>query len=108
MISDGPVIQSFKTSLKDGNIIESNTTTFTCSVDTRPGADIKLLGPKGETLENLSDRNELIYDLHNVGCTHSGRYTCWTKNQKTTEEIEQPLDIKVKCWFGYMHSLGLC
>jgi hypothetical protein len=94
-----PEIESFETSPPEGEIIESNTTTFTCSVDTRPGADIKLLGLDGQPLESVSDFYELRYDLRNVGCVHSGKYTCWTKNKKTEKEMEQSLEIKVKCWF---------
>jgi hypothetical protein len=100
--ADGPEIDSFKTSPQDGEIIESKTTTFTCSVDTQPGADIQLIGPKEDTLESVSNTKELTFNLLDVGCADSGTYTCKTQNQNTGKNEQQQIEINVKCWFEHI------
>ncbi|ELU16509.1 hypothetical protein CAPTEDRAFT_185471 [Capitella teleta] len=96
IVNYGPEIQEFKTTPQDGSIIESNSTTFSCSVDTRPGTSIRLTGPQGLS-ESVEAGNELEHTINNIGCIHSGTYTCTSNNPKTRIDVDKTIDIKVKC-----------
>uniref|UniRef100_X1ZS64 Ig-like domain-containing protein n=1 Tax=Capitella teleta TaxID=283909 RepID=X1ZS64_CAPTE len=96
IVNYGPEIQEFKTTPQDDSIIESNSTTFSCSVDTRPGASILLTGPHGLS-ESVGDETELQHTIHDIGCIHSGTYTCTSNNKETGIEVDKTMDIQVKC-----------
>ncbi|ELT91319.1 hypothetical protein CAPTEDRAFT_227099 [Capitella teleta] len=96
IVNYGPEIQEFKTTPQDGSIIESNSTTFSCSADTRPGATIRLTGPQGWSV-TVGDKTELQYTIHDIGCIYSGTYTCTSNNRETGIEVDKTMDIQVKC-----------
>ncbi|ELU08609.1 hypothetical protein CAPTEDRAFT_191124 [Capitella teleta] len=96
IVNYGPEIQEFKTTPQDGSIIESNSTTFSCSVDTQPGTSIRLTGPQGLS-ESVEAGNELEHTIDNIGCIHSGTYTCTSNNPKTRIDVDKTIDIPVKC-----------
>ncbi|ELT87565.1 hypothetical protein CAPTEDRAFT_190871, partial [Capitella teleta] len=95
IVNYGPEIQEFKTTPQDGSIIESNSTTFSCAVDTRPGASIRLTGPHGLS-ESVEDETELQHTIHDIGCIHSGTYTCTSNNKETGIEVDKTMNIQVK------------
>ena len=80
----------------DGSIIESNSTTFTCTVESRPGALITLRGPGG-LLESVEAGARLNHTIQSVGCQNSGRYTCEAHNDRTDKDVSRSTDIHVKC-----------
>ncbi|ELU18137.1 hypothetical protein CAPTEDRAFT_229386 [Capitella teleta] len=96
IVNYGPEIEEFKTTPQDGSIIESNSTTFSCSVVTRPGASIRLTGPQGLS-ESKEDETKLQHTIHDIGCKHSGTYTCTSNNKETGKEMVKTVDVQVKC-----------
>ena len=94
--SDGPEIVEFDTIPANGSIIESNTTTFTCSIDTRPGANIHLSGPMGVDVSE-SNVTELVHSITNITGNHSGAYTCLSINYYTGIQVDETKNIQVKC-----------
>ena len=97
LFADGPDVDEVHVSPPDGSIIESNTTTLTCKVDTQPDAHIVLYGTTGEVLKKHDFGTELSYTMHSVGCQHSGTYTCEASNPKTHITHVQAKSIQVKC-----------
>ncbi|ELU13146.1 hypothetical protein CAPTEDRAFT_202587 [Capitella teleta] len=92
----GPKILSFTSSPPDGSIFENDDANFSCSVDTRPGANIQLLGPEG-LAKSVENETGLWHTLHGVTCMNSGTYSCWSNNSKTGLSDESTVIIKVKC-----------
>ncbi|ELU13359.1 hypothetical protein CAPTEDRAFT_186033 [Capitella teleta] len=96
IVNYGPEILNFETSPRHGSIIESNSTTFSCVVDTRPRASIHISGPQGLS-KSVKNGTELQHTIHNIGCVNSGTYICTSTNPKTGRQVEETIEIQVKC-----------
>ncbi|ELU13148.1 hypothetical protein CAPTEDRAFT_202589 [Capitella teleta] len=95
-ITYGPEILSFTISPPDGSIFENDDANFSCSVDTRPGANIQLLGPEGFS-KSVENETGLWHTLYNVTGLDSGTYTCSSNNSMTGKVDDITLNVQVQC-----------